>query len=148
MAVEVLLMRPRSRGRVSLRSADPAVAPRLELPQLDDPFDIERLAEGYARALEVANHSRLRALCAGEPSGAPDPNHAKTLRDWLRSTLYSYPHVAGSCAMGSVVDANGRVYGTERLSVVDASIMPAMVSGFTHFPTIMIAERLAEQIAR
>ena len=62
MAVEVLLMRPRSRGRVSLRSADPMVAPRLELPQLDDPFDVERLAEGYARALEVVHHAGLRAM--------------------------------------------------------------------------------------
>lgn len=148
MAVEVLLMRPRSRGRVSLRSADPAVPPRLELPQLDDPFDVERLAEAHTRALDVVNDASVRALCAGEPSGAPDPNDAKALRDWIRSTLYSYPHVAGTCAMGSVVAANGRVHGTERLSVVDASIMPDIVSGYTHFPTIMIAERLAEQIAR
>lgn len=148
MAVEVLLMRPRSRGRVSLRSADPAAAPRIELPQLDDPFDVERLAEAYARALDVVNHADLRRVCAGEPAGASDPNDAKALHDWIRSTLYSYPHVAGTCAMGSVVDTDGRVHGTEQLSVVDASIMPDVVSGYTHFPTIMIAERLAEQIAR
>jgi choline dehydrogenase-like flavoprotein len=48
--------------------------------------------------------------------------------------------------MGSVADASGRVHGTERLSVADASIMPDVPSGFTHFPTIMIAERLAEQV--
>jgi choline dehydrogenase len=147
MALEALLMRPRSRGRVSLRSADPTVPPRLELPQLDDQFDVDRLAEAYARALEVVNHAGLRAVCAAEPSGAPDPDDAEALCAWIRSTLYSYPHVAGTCAMGSVVDTNGRVHGTERLTVGDASIMPDMVSGFTHFPTIMIAERLAEQIA-
>jgi choline dehydrogenase-like flavoprotein len=48
---------------------------------------------------------------------------------------------------GAVVDALGRVHGTERLSVVDASVMPDVPSGFTHFPTIMIAERLSERIA-
>jgi choline dehydrogenase-like flavoprotein len=47
---------------------------------------------------------------------------------------------------GAVVDASGRVHGTERLSVIDASIMPDVPSGFTHIPTIMIAERLSEQI--
>jgi choline dehydrogenase-like flavoprotein len=48
---------------------------------------------------------------------------------------------------GAVVDPSGRVHGTERLSVVDASIMPDVPSGFTHIPTIMLAERLSEQIA-
>ncbi|MDQ2923283.1 MAG: GMC oxidoreductase, partial [Candidatus Dormibacteraeota bacterium] len=58
----------------------------------------------------------------------------------------------GTCSMGlrpnegAVVDASGSVHGTERLSVVDASIMPDVPSGFTHFPTIMIAERLSERI--
>jgi choline dehydrogenase-like flavoprotein len=87
----------------------------------------------------------------GLPSMARDlgvKTAVKALRDWIRSTLYSYPHVAGTCAIGSVVDTTGRVHGTDRLSVIDASIMPDMVSGYTHFPTIMIAERLAEQIAR
>jgi choline dehydrogenase-like flavoprotein len=66
---------------------------------------------------------------------------------------YSLPHVVGTCAMGSspedgaVADASGQVYGTERLMVVDASIMPTVPSGFTHIPTIMLAERLAEQLA-
>jgi choline dehydrogenase-like flavoprotein len=70
----------------------------------------------------------------------------------IRAEEYSIPHVVGTCAMGptpeegSVVDASGRVYGTDRLSIVDASIMPDVPSGFTHFPVIMIAERLSELI--
>jgi 5-(hydroxymethyl)furfural/furfural oxidase len=71
----------------------------------------------------------------------------------VRENAYPMPHVFGTCSMGpsaeegAVVDESGRVYGTERLFVVDASIMPTVPSGFTHMPTIMIAERLAEKIA-
>lgn len=75
------------------------------------------------------------------------------LHEHIGTETFSVPHVVGTCAMGSdpedgaVVDASGRVHGTQRLFVADASIMPDVPSGFTHFPTIMIAERLAEQIA-
>ena len=71
----------------------------------------------------------------------------------IRADSYSFPHVVGTCAMGprpdegAVVDTSGRVHGTERLSVVDASIVPNGPSAFTHIPTIMIAERLSQQIA-
>jgi choline dehydrogenase len=145
--VEVLLMRPRSRGSVQLRSSDPAEPPRIELPSLSEPVDVERLAEAYRRALEIANRPQIRRLCTG-----PAPTEPGGLRDWIRQSVYSYPHVVGTCAMGprpedgAVVDTAGRVHGTERLSVVDASIMPDVLSGFTHIPTIMIAERLSEQI--
>jgi choline dehydrogenase-like flavoprotein len=75
------------------------------------------------------------------------------VRDVVRDELYSLPHVSGTCAMGpspddgAVVDASGRVHGTEALSVADASIIPTALSAFTHIPTIMIGERLAERIA-
>ena len=71
----------------------------------------------------------------------------------MRAESYSLPHVVGTCAMGprpehgAVVDPSGQVHGTEGLSVVDASIMPDVPSGFTHLPTIMIAERLSAAIA-
>jgi GMC oxidoreductase len=92
------------------------------LPNLSDPSDIERLAEGYRGALEVVNRREIRRLCTDPPPGQPPDE-------------------------GGVVDASGRVHGTEALSVADASIMPNVPSGFTHVPTIMIAERLAEHIA-
>ena len=151
LGIEVLLMRPRSRGTVELRSADSGDPPRIDLPGLREQADLERLIEGYERALEVANRQQLRSVCAAPATGAPG---ARELRDWIRQTLFSYPHVGGTCAMGArpedgaVVDAGGLVHGTENVSVVDASIMPDMVSGFTHLPTIMIAERLAETLSR
>ncbi len=147
-AIEVVLLRPRSRGAVRLRSADPTDPPIIELPNLSDASDVERLAEGYRRALDVANRPEVRRLCSG-----PAPADPQDLDELIRAEQYSIPHVAGTCAMGprpedgAVVDASGRVYGSERLSVVDASIMPDVPSGFTHIPTIMIAERLSEHIA-
>jgi choline dehydrogenase len=146
--VEVVLLRPRSRGQVRLRSADPAEAPLITLPDLSDPFDMERLEEGYRRAVEVANDRRVRRLCAGKALELP----AK-LGDAIRAAEYSIPHVVGTCAMGptaeagGVVDASGRVHGAGRLSIVDASIVPDAPSGFVHFPVIMLAERLSERIA-
>ena len=147
--IEVVLLKPRARGRVQLRSKDPIEPPAIELPSLSDPTDLERLVTGYRRALEVATRPEIRRLCAGAPTELPD----RELLDFLRAEAYSVPHVVGTCAMGirsedgAVVDQSGRVYGTERLSVVDASIMPDVPSGFTHIPTIMIAERLSEHFA-
>jgi len=149
--IDVALLKPRSRGRVSLRSADPADPPRIELPDFDEPSDLERLAEGYRRGWEIASHPLVRRLCA-DPLPLEIHDSSELLKT-VRKNAYSLPHVVGTCAMGpspedgAVVDASARVHGTERLFVVDASIIPTAPSGFTHLPTIMLAERLAEQVA-
>jgi len=149
--LDIGLLRPRSRGSVRLRSPDPTDPPRIELPGLRDPVDVERLAEAYVRGLEVAQRPEIRRLCADAP--APEARDGIELRDWIRAASYSFPHVVGTCAMGprpengAVVDRSGRVHGTEGLSVVDASVIPNAPSGFTHLPTIMLAERLSEEIA-
>ena len=139
---EVVLLRPHSRGSVRLRSGDPQDPPLIELPNLNDRSDLERLAEGYRRALDLAAQPVLRRHCPG-----PEPNEPEDLEGLIRTELFSGPHTVGTCAMGSVVDTSGKVFGIERLSVVDASIMPDVPSGFTHVPTVMIAERLSEHIA-
>jgi choline dehydrogenase len=149
--IDVGLLRPRSRGRVRLCSADPAEPPSIELPGLRDPYDAGRLAEAYRRGLEVAGHNQIRRLCPGPP--APQPPTDQDLRDLIHASSYSFPHVTGTCAMGprpdngAVVDTTGRVHGTDRLTVADASIIPNATSAFTHIPTVMLAERLAEQLA-
>lgn len=150
-AVDMLLLKPQSRGRVRLRSADPTDPPMIELPDLEDASDLERLAEAYLRAREVAAHPAIRRICTQPLSPAPDDRRA--LLQTVRQGARSIPHVVGTCAMGSspeegaVVDEHGRVFGTDRLYVIDASIMPTVPSGFTHIPTIMLAERLSEEIA-
>jgi choline dehydrogenase len=149
--IDAGLLRPRSRGWVQLRSADPAEPPSIELPGLRDPSDAERLAEAYLRGLDVAGHKQVRRLCPG-PSPSR-PRSAADLRDLIYASSYSFPHVTGTCTMGphpdagAVVDASGRVHGTSRLTVADASIVPGATSAFTHVPTVMLAERLAELVA-
>jgi choline dehydrogenase len=146
----VVLLKPHSRGSVRLRSADPEAPPVIELPALTDPSDHARLVEGYGRALELVNHPGLAATVGPPP---PEVTPAD-LSAHVYSVARSLPHVVGTCAMGprpedgAVVDAAGRVHGTEGLTIADASVMPDIPSAFTHFPTIMIAERLAEQLAR
>jgi choline dehydrogenase len=149
--IEVVLLRPQGRGSVRLRSPDPRDAPRVELPNFRDEFDVARLAAGYSRALELALRPELRQLCDDPPTPQPQGDE---LPEFVRANGYSLPHVVGTCAMGArpedgaVVDHLGHVHGTERLTIADASIMPNVPSGFTHIPTIMIAERLSEQLTQ
>jgi choline dehydrogenase len=148
--IEIVLLRPYSRGAVRLRSSDPSDSPVIVLPNLEDSADVRRLAQAYERAVDVVNKPVLRRLCS--ESAGPVPM-GDDISDLVRSNAYSLPHVVGTCAMGprpelgAVVDAEGRVHGTEQLSIVDASIMRDVPSGFTHIPTIMIAELLSERIA-
>ena len=149
--VDVVLLRPRSRGRVQIRSSDPMDPPQIELRCLTEPSDLIRLADGYGRAHEVAGHPEMRHVCSGRlPRRRSDDIETLAV---VRQNAYPLPHVFGTCLMGpspddgAVVDAKGQVHGTERLFVVDASIMPGAPSGFTHIPTVMLGERLADWIA-
>ncbi|MGH2408318.1 MAG: GMC family oxidoreductase [Candidatus Limnocylindrales bacterium] len=148
--LDPILLKPTSRGSVRLRSADPADRPRIDLPGLREARDIDRLAEGYRLALEAVNHEALRRLSSGDAPS--DPGNANQLRQTVIANAYSNPHVVGTCRMGpsaeagDVVDALGRVHGIERLSVIDASIIPDAPSGFPHVITIMLAEHLARTL--
>jgi choline dehydrogenase-like flavoprotein len=143
-------MTPTSRGSVRLASADPTAAPLIRLPQLDANGDYERLAEGLLRARDVAEQPVLREICDRPPT---DLSTSDLLRQWIRQERYSIPHTVGTCAMGarpetgSVVDADGKVHGIDRLAVIDASIIPVPPSGFPHIVAIMLAERLASRLA-
>jgi choline dehydrogenase len=151
LEISVILMTPASRGSVSLRSVDPAEPPRIRLPGLQEATDVERMIEGIQRADEIATHPIVRAAVAG---GTPRPRMtAEDVRAIVRDTLWSYPHIVGTCAMGhdpgdgAVVGPEGHVFGTEGLYVADASAIPIPPSGFTHLPTIMLADRIAAGVA-
>jgi choline dehydrogenase len=151
LTIEAVLLRPEAQGRVTLRSADPGEPPRIELPILTD-GDVARLGEGIERAIAVATQPVLRDRCT-DPAPAPLSSEGE-LRAYIKENGYSIPHVVGTCAMGrrpedgAVVDANGRVHGVDGLFVADASIIPEPPSGFSHLPTLMVAERLSEVVAR
>jgi choline dehydrogenase-like flavoprotein len=145
-----VLLKPESRGFVRLRSSDPAAPPRITMPGVREPDDVERLVDAYRYGLELANRPEIRRL-----SKDAAPSEPSTPEEWRRRVIenaYSIPHVVGTCAMGpspdsgDVVDAFGRVHGVERLSVIDASIIPDAPSGFPHLVTIMLAEHLSEKL--
>jgi choline dehydrogenase len=113
--IDTVLLKPRSRGTVRLRSTDPLDPPRIELPGVRDPRDVERLVEGLERGLEVASAPALRRMRGG---AAPLVGRRDALRDLVKAESYSVPHVVGTCSMGvasaegAVVDGNGAVYGS------------------------------------
>jgi choline dehydrogenase len=147
LSLDPILLKPLSRGSVRLRSTDSIDPPRITLPGLREPADIDRLAEGYERGLELANRLEIRRLAAGAPPSSP--GSPAGFRRRVVENAYSIPHVVGTCRMGpspdagDVVDALGRVHGVQGLSVIDASIIPDAPSGFPHVITIMLAEHLA-----
>lgn len=146
----VCLLQPKSRGRVTLASADPMAAPLVDPAFLSDPDDLQRLVRGVRRMREILAQPALARLGARElPHSARAQSDAQIeqfIRDWA-DTIY---HPVGSCRMGpgplDVVDSQLRVHGLQGLRVVDASIMPRIVSGNTNAPTVMIAERAVELI--
>jgi choline dehydrogenase-like flavoprotein len=150
-AIDVALMTPMSRGSVRIRSADPLDPPLIELPGLRHDRDVDRLGEGLQRGRDIAMSQGLRRLCADEPS--PVPADAAELRAVVHERAWSLPHTVGTCAMGpsaeagAVVDASGSVHGVDRVSVVDASIIPTAPSGFPHLVTLMIAEKLSDHLS-
>lgn len=149
--MDVVLLTPLSRGTVRIRSADPDDLPLIELPGLRHDSDIERICEGFRRAQDIARSPSLRGLCTDDAEPLVEDDAG--LRAAVRERLWSIPHTVGTCAMGpapedgAVVDASGSVHGVDRLSVVDASIMPAAPSGFPHLVTLMMAEKLSESLS-
>jgi choline dehydrogenase len=151
------VMKPRSRGRLWLDSADPSAAPRVDPAYLSDPSDVARTIEGIVAARELLRTPPLSDLVAG-PELRPAPgvadDDAAGLEAGIRAEHDCYYHQAGTCRMGpdpetgDVVDASGAVYGVEGLHVADASIMPDIPSANTNLPTIMIAERVAALLRR
>ncbi len=146
----VSLMRPQSRGAVTLASADPTRAPRIISNYLSIPGDLAALRSGVRHTLEIIRQPAWDALRG--PIDGPDLERMsdRDLDDWIRQTATTYYHPTSSCRMGvgadSVVDHEGRVHGVTGLRVVDASIMPHVTSGNTNAPTMMIAEKLSDAI--
>jgi choline dehydrogenase len=139
------VLRPRARGRVSLRSADPTDKPRILTNFLGTEEDWAVQIAGIRKCLEIREQAPLKAYERG-PYQVPDGDSDEAIRAKVRETAHHLYHPVGTCAMGSVVDAELRVRGIDGLRVVDASVMPTLTRGNTNAPTIMIAERAADLV--
>ncbi|MFE2757928.1 GMC family oxidoreductase [Actinosynnema sp. NPDC059335] len=134
-----------SRGSVTLLSGDPTAKPRIRHDYYRDPADLDAMVAAVRIGLDIARQEALapyteRALQTPASDGDDD------VRAFVRRYTQTLFHPAGTCAMGSVVDADLRVRGIEGLRVVDASVMPTLVRGNTNAPVMAVAERAADLI--
>lgn len=145
-----VLVSPRARGQVWLRSADPAAKPRIITNTLSAPDDVSSLVAGMELAREIAAQRPLAEIIKAELKPGSAVTAREELEADLRRRLMLIYHPVGTCRMGTgddaVVDADLRVRGLEGLRVVDASIMPVIPGGNTHAPTVMVAEKAADHI--
>ena len=145
-----VLIAPRSRGRLRLRSADPTAKPELVGNHLADPADVGAMLAGIRKAREIAATEPLASVRARELVPGEDVESDTDVEDFLRRELALLYHPAGTCRMGSgeeaVVDSDLRVCGVEGLRVADASVMPTIVGGHPTAATVMIAEKAADLI--
>ncbi|MFE6487265.1 GMC oxidoreductase, partial [Streptomyces sp. NPDC057757] len=141
VVVPVGLLRPKSRGTVRLRSADPTTRAAVDHAYLTHPDDLAALVHGATRVPELDLAHYL-----GEQLPPPP---ADTLPAWIRATHQHYWHPAGSCRMGpagdpaAVVDHTGKVHGLEGLHVADASVFPDIPRATPAHPTAVVGERIA-----
>jgi choline dehydrogenase-like flavoprotein len=151
ISCHLCVLRPKSRGRVALSGPDPLAAPLIDPGFLSDPDDIQRMVRGFKLMRTLLQQPALAAFGGQElPTSAAAQTDAQ-IEQFIRNHADTIYHPVGSCRMGpadadNVVDERLRVHGLQGLRVVDASIMPRIVSGNTNAPTIMIAEKAADLI--
>jgi choline dehydrogenase len=144
------LSRPASRGAVTLRSADPTL-PSIVFNHLHDPQDVQDMIGGVRLVREtLMRQPAWERFRATELAPGPDVTSDHDLEAFLREKIGTSYHPSGTCRMGaddaSVVDPEGRVRAVDRLRVVDASIMPRVITGNINAPVMMMAEKIADRI--
>lgn len=146
----VCVLRPKSIGRMTLKSADPDAAPRIDLNFLTHPEDQKSLVDGIRVARKILAASPFDEHRAAEINPGEDAQSDEEILVRAKERLGLVYHPVGTCKMGSdelaVVDDQLKVHGLEGLRVVDASIMPTLISGNTNAPTMVIAEKAADLI--
>ena len=144
------VLRPESRGEITLRSADPAAAPAIQPNYLATERDRKTLRDAFKAMRYVLTRPALARYSTGEIWPGPDVAGDAEIDVFVRSAASTVYHPAGSCRMGAddgaVVDESLQVRGVEGLRVVDASVMPTLIGGNTNAPTVMIAEKASDMI--
>ena len=149
-----ILLKPQSRGTITLRSADPHAKPIIDPRYLTDDAGADRAAlmAGLRMCADIAKSPATATAIIGRiarPHGATDLDD-ETLERALNSLSHTLYHPVGTCRMGSddasVVDPDLRVRGVDGLRVADASVMPTIIRGHTHAPSVLIGEKAADLI--
>ena len=150
IGISAHLMRPQSRGSVTLRSADPLAPPRIKLNLLAHPHDRSTLVRAIRLVREFMATPPVAQTVGAEVSPGAGAASDEALARHIRGVLRTMQHPTSTCSMGvgaeAVVDPTLQVHGITGLRVIDASVMPMIVTGHTNGPTIMIAEKGADLI--
>ncbi|MCW5751274.1 MAG: GMC family oxidoreductase N-terminal domain-containing protein, partial [Alphaproteobacteria bacterium] len=151
MTLHACVLRPQSRGEIRLASADPLTPPAIDPNYLERPYDLKVLIDGIRRGREIFATRAFRPFVGPERDPGGGRHSDEELADYIAGHAETEYHPVGTCRMGhdemAVVDDRLRVRGIDGLRVVDASIMPTVVSGNTNAPAIMIGEKGAAMIA-
>ena len=143
-------LRPRSRGHIALNCADSSTDPLMYFRYLRDPNDLRELVEGVKKMRELVAQPAFDGLRGVELHPGPDARTDAEIEEAVRNMASTDFHPCGTCRMGhdadAVVDSKLRVHGMEALRVVDASVMPRVISGNLNAATQMIASRTADWI--
>jgi choline dehydrogenase-like flavoprotein len=148
VSLHTCILRPDSRGSVTRTTPDGA--PQIDLGLLRADSDMQRMIKGVTLARSILRQEPMARHGLSEVVPGEGVQDDAALADYIRSQARTVYHPVGTCAMGTdaqaVVDPRLRVHGVRGLRVVDASIMPRIVSGNTNAPAIMIAEKAADMI--
>ncbi len=149
-SVMAIILHPKSRGQIKLKSSNPSEPPSIALNPLSDPDDLSLLIKGMHKAIEVLHANAFAPFKDGEMLLPEPPANEQIIHEHIHKTLETLYHPVGTCKMGNdaqaVVNHELKVHGIANLRVIDASIMPTIVSGNTNAASIMIAQKGADMI--
>jgi len=150
LGCHMCLLRPRSRGEVTLNSSDPFEDPNIDPKFLSHPDDMQDMIAGYKQMMRILNKESFSKYTSAHTMRPIDITNDDDIELAIREEADTVYHPVGTCKMGNdemaVVDKRLKVHGIEGLRVVDASIMPTLIGGNTNAPTVMIGEKAADMI--
>ncbi len=148
--LHVCHMRPKSRGRITLKTSNPFDPPKIEANYFDDEMELDALVKGVKIARDILSQPAMQKFHGGEEIPGPSVKTDADIREFIKQKMETVYHTAGSCKMGvdsqAVVDPELKVNGVENLRVIDSSILPTITGSNIHGPTVMIAEKGAHMV--
>ncbi len=150
----IALQKAVSKGEIRLQNIDPNTQPILDYHYLSDPYDLERMRESVRLCAQLTGGKEFAGVAKRFAPNDKELSNDDDLNHWILSNVSTQHHSSGTCKMGpktdvmSVVDPSCNVYGLDGLMVVDASVMPDVIRANTNATTVMIAEKIADQIMK